>query len=61
MKWEYRTVQYHRRLFFRGTFDSEAFNRKLNVQGKEGWELVNVENMAGWGMTGVIAVFKRQL
>lgn len=61
MKWEYKTVQYNRRSFITGRVDPEELNKKLNVHGKEGWELVNVENMSGWGMPGVIAVFKRQL
>jgi hypothetical protein len=61
MQWEYRTVQYNRRSFLSGRVDPIKLNMRLNELGRDGWELVNVENMTGWGMPAVIAVFKRQL
>ena len=61
MQWEYKTVQYNKRSFISGRVDPLQLNTKLNQLGREGWELVNLENMTGWGLPGVIAVFKRQL
>ncbi len=61
MQWEYKTIQFNRRSFISGRVDPVYVNAKLNELGREGWELVNVENMAGWGMPAVLAVFKRQM
>ena len=61
MQWEYKTVQFNRRSFISGRVDPGYVNAKLNELGREGWELVNVENMSGWGMPAVLAVFKRQI
>jgi len=61
MQWEYKTVQFNRRSFISGRVDPVYVNVKLNELGREGWELVNVENMSGWGMPAVLAVFKRRI
>jgi Domain of unknown function (DUF4177) len=62
MKWEYMTVMFMATGFWLGgKLDGEAFNKKLNELGAEGWELVSVfdTNMLHGQTRDVVAIFKR--
>ena len=61
MNWEYKTISFSKRSFLSGKVDPEELNRKLNDQGREGWELVNICNYEMISSPDFIAVFKRQL
>ena len=60
-KFEYATLVFEVTNLFSGAkLDSEAFHKKLNEYGADGWELVNVFSLSRVGTTEQItAVFKR--
>ncbi len=63
-KFEYATIAFDSgKLFGNSKLDHEAFYKRLNAYGAEGWELVNVFPITErLGMTHeVTAVFKRPL
>ncbi len=55
MRWEYKTIEVKRK-FFSGAISAEAFEEQLNALGREGWELVSVNQNQ---MHGTVAVLKR--
>ncbi len=55
MRWEYKTIKV-KRAFLTGAIDAEAFEVQLNALGREGWELVCVNQNQ---IHGVVAVLKR--
>ena len=67
--WEYLTVQLLERkkgILKIPIMDSENFTEKLNIYGRQGWELVStfspITMGAGTGSTiGIFAIFKRPL
>ncbi len=61
-KFEYATLVFEvTKLFVGAKLDPEAFHKKLNEYGADGWELVNVFSVCRYdGITSEItAVFKR--
>ena len=61
-KFEYATLVFESAKFLGNSkLDHEAFHKRLNDYGSEGWELVNVFPLArGYGDTReVTAIFKR--
>jgi hypothetical protein len=62
MQWEYQTIMMGTSGFWLGgKLDGQAFTRRLNELGKQGWELVSVfgTNQAYGTTRGVFAVLKR--
>ena len=55
MRWEYKTIKV-KRAFLTGGIDAEVFEVQLNNLGREGWELVSVNQNQ---MHSVVAVLKR--
>lgn len=60
--WEYKTIEFDTKGWAGGILDINAFNESLNINGNDGWELVNCfdTNQAQGASRKVIAVFKRQ-
>lgn len=57
MRWEYKTIDVSvKRAFFGGTIYAGALEEQLNVLGREGWELVCINQNQ---MQSVVAVLKR--
>lgn len=57
MRWEYKTLKFTKRQFFTGAMDPEALEQMLNDLGREGWELVSINQAQ---MQPAIMVLKRQ-
>ena len=57
MRWEYKTLKYTKRSFFTGALDAEALEHALNDLGREGWELVSINQTQ---MQSALVVLKRQ-
>ena len=55
MRWEYKTVDV-KRSFFGGSINAGALEEQLNALGRDGWELVWINQNQ---MHGVVAVLKR--
>ncbi len=61
-RWEYKTVSFEDCVTFLGGFNSDKFSQKLNLLGREGWELVLTNSKPGFTHSSkFIAVFKRAL
>ncbi len=54
MRWEYKTVKAKRNFF--GFIDAAAFQVQLNELGRDGWELVTVNQSQS---SSTLAVLKR--
>ena len=60
MNWEYKTFVFNKRQFLTGEPQIKELTEELNLQGEQGWELVNVIPPAGFGgPRSFIAIFKR--
>ena len=61
MKWEYKTIKLALDGIFSKEISPEDFDRSLNVQGQDGWELVSVVGAnVGFGETKeFVAILKR--
>ena len=57
MRWEYKTFKYCKRSFFTGAVNAEALEQMLNDLGREGWELVSINQTQ---MQSALVVLKRQ-
>ncbi len=55
MRWEYKVIEVKRK-FLTGGIAPESFQAQLNELGREGWELVSVNQNQ---MHSVVAVLKR--
>jgi len=55
MRWEYKVVE-AKRSFMSGGIKTEAFEQQLNELGRDGWELVTVNQNQ---IHKVVAVLKR--
>lgn len=55
MRWEYKAIEVKRK-FLTGGIAVESFQTQLNELGREGWELVSVNQNQ---MHSVVAVLKR--
>lgn len=61
-RWEYKTVSFEDCATFVGGFNTDKFNQKLNLLGREGWELVLTTTKPSFTHANrFIAVFKRAL
>lgn len=62
MRWQYRTFTMKTSGFLGGKVDTEAFDKALNDQGRDGWELVAVfdTNVMHGRSSEIVAVLKRQ-
>lgn len=58
-KWEYKTLNYHKRTFFGGNINTDELSAQLNKLGGEGWELVSVTPSQSWGGQGIVLILKR--
>lgn len=45
--WEYRTIKIQLKGMMGGILETDDFNRKLNLQGEQGWELVSCFSTSG--------------
>jgi hypothetical protein len=62
IRWEYKTVSFEECATFSGGFNTDKFNQKLNLLGREGWALVSTTTKPGFTHSSrFIAVFKRAL
>jgi hypothetical protein len=55
MRWEYKIIEVKRK-FLTGGISPEAFEEQLNGLGREGWELVEVNQSQ---INNVMAILKR--
>ncbi len=56
MRWEYKTLQYTKRSFFTGAVNAVELERELNELGRDGWELVSINQTQ---MQPALIVLKR--
>jgi len=63
MKWEHRTIRYNKKIsFWDPRIDYAGFDKKTNVLGAQGWQLVSSYALHRWGsITEVVATFKREI
>ncbi|MDF2946463.1 MAG: hypothetical protein K0S51_1142 [Bacillales bacterium] len=62
-RWEYKSIKFKPGGFFGGKLNEEQFERELNENGQEGWELISCfDTSFGQGTSReVIAVMKRKI
>jgi hypothetical protein len=63
-QFEYKVMKFKpKSSFFGGSFDNDEINKKINILGQQGWELITSENIAEvFGSTKeILMTFKRSL